>query len=126
MKRPRPVLMRTKTWERRTHSHHTTASHYSHSNRPGWRQRHEFAIVGLGFAHDGGDRGLLHLVLIVLMVDWCYSLSTFFFFFWMLMADYGLLVVVVVVVVLGMCSAVVVVSGVCSAAMVDLWWWWFQ
>ena len=37
--------------------------------------------VGLGFAHDGGDRGLLHLVLIVLMMDWCYSLSTFFFVF---------------------------------------------
>ena len=36
--------------------------------------------MGLGFAHGGGDRGLLHLVLIVLMVDWCYSLSTFFFF----------------------------------------------
>ena len=34
--------------------------------------------VGLGFAHGGGDRGLLHLVLIVLTVDWCYSLSTFF------------------------------------------------
>ena len=25
--------------------------------------------MGLGFAHDGGDRGLLHLVLIMLMVD---------------------------------------------------------
>ena len=37
--------------------------------------------MGLGFAHDGGDRGLLHLVLIVLMVDWCYSLSTFLFCF---------------------------------------------
>ena len=37
--------------------------------------------MGLGFAHGGGDRGLLHLLLIVLMVDWCYSLSTFFFFF---------------------------------------------
>ena len=36
--------------------------------------------MGLGFAHSGGDRGLLHLVLIVLMVDWCYSLSTSFFF----------------------------------------------
>ena len=36
--------------------------------------------MGLGFAHGGGDRGLLHLVLIVLMVDWCYSLSTSFFF----------------------------------------------
>ena len=35
--------------------------------------------VGLGFAHGGGDRGLLHLVLIVLMVDWCYSLHFFFF-----------------------------------------------
>ena len=35
--------------------------------------------MGLGFAHGGGDRGLLHLVLIVLMVDWCYSLSTSFF-----------------------------------------------
>ena len=62
--------------------------------------------MGLGFAHGGGDRGLLHLVLIVLMVDWCYSLSTFFFFFWVSMVDYGLLVVVV--------------SGVCSAAVVDL------
>ena len=37
--------------------------------------------MGLGFAHDGGDCGLLHLVLIVLMVDWCYSLSTFLFCF---------------------------------------------
>ena len=37
--------------------------------------------MGLGFAHDGGDRGLLHLVLIMLMVDWRYSLSTIFFFF---------------------------------------------
>ena len=36
--------------------------------------------MGLGFAHDGRDGGLLHLVLIVLMVNWCYSLSTFFFF----------------------------------------------
>ena len=73
--------------------------------------------IGLGFAHDGGDCGLLHLVLIVLMVDWCYSLSTFFFFFFffvflVLMVDYGLLLVVVVV---------VVVSGVCSAAVVGLW-----
>ena len=58
--------------------------------------------VGLGFAHGGGDRGLLHLVLIVLMVDWCYRLSTFFF-----MVDYGMLLVVV--------------SGVCSAAVVGLW-----
>ena len=40
-----------------------------------------FSIVGMGFAHGGGDRELLHLVLIVLMVDWCHSLSTFFFFF---------------------------------------------
>ena len=74
--------------------------------------------IGLGFAHDGGDCGLLHLVLIVLMVDWCYSLSTFFFVvvfvfvFLVLMVDYGLLLVVVVV---------VVVSGVCSAAVVGLW-----
>ena len=37
--------------------------------------------MGLGFAHGGGDHWLLHLVLIVLMVDWCYSLSTSFFFF---------------------------------------------
>ena len=37
--------------------------------------------MGLGFAHNGGDCGLLHLVLIVLMVDWCYSLSTFLFCF---------------------------------------------
>ena len=37
--------------------------------------------MGLGFAYGGKDRGLLHLVLIVLMVDWYYSLSTFFFFF---------------------------------------------
>ena len=62
-----------------------------------------------GFAHDGGDRGLLHLVLIVLMVDWCYSLSTFFFFFllyFVVTVDYGLLVVA---------------SGVCSAAVVGLW-----
>ena len=36
--------------------------------------------MGLGFGHSSGDCGLLHLVLIVLMVDWCYSLSTFFFF----------------------------------------------
>ena len=63
--------------------------------------------MGLGFAHGGGDRGLLHLVLIVLMVDWCYSLSTFFLFFWVSMVDYGLLVVVVL--------------GVCSAAVVGLW-----
>ena len=65
--------------------------------------------MGLGFAHGGGDSGLLHLVSIVLMVDWCYSLSTFFilFFFWVLMVDYGLLAVVV--------------SGVCSAIVVGLW-----
>ena len=68
--------------------------------------------MGLGFAHDGGDHGLLYLVLIVLMVDWCYSPSTFFFFlvmflFLVLMVDYGLLVVVVL--------------GVCSAAVVGLW-----
>ena len=37
--------------------------------------------MGLGFAHNGGDCGLLHLVLIVLMVDWYYSLSTFLFCF---------------------------------------------
>ena len=37
--------------------------------------------MGLGFAHGGRDHGLLHLVLIVLMVDWCYSLSTFLFCF---------------------------------------------
>ena len=41
-----------------------------------------FACYGFGFCLCGGDRGLLHLVLIVLMVDWYYSLSTFFFFFW--------------------------------------------
>ena len=65
--------------------------------------------MGLGFAHGGGDSGLLHLVSIVLMVDWCYSLSTFFFLFfcWVLMVDYGLLAVVV--------------SGVCSAAVVGMW-----
>ena len=56
--------------------------------------------VGLGFAHGCGDHRLMHLVLIVLMVDWCYSLSTFFFFL-VLMVDCGLLVVVV--------------SSVCSA-----------
>ena len=61
--------------------------------------------VGLGFAHNGGDRGLLHLMLIVLMVDWCYSLSTFFLFL-VVTVDYGLLVVA---------------SGVCSAAVVGLW-----
>ena len=32
--------------------------------------------MGLGFAHGGRDHGLLHLVL---MVDWCYSLSISFF-----------------------------------------------
>ena len=37
--------------------------------------------MGLGFALAGGDRGLLHLVLIVLIVDWCYNLSTSSFFF---------------------------------------------
>ena len=68
--------------------------------------------ISLGFPHGGGDRGLLHLVLIVLMVDWCYSLSISFFLFLfsstlLLMVDYGLLVVVV--------------SGVCSAAVVGLW-----
>ena len=63
--------------------------------------------MGLGFAHGGGNSGLLHLVLIVLMVDWCFSLSTFFFFFWVLMVDYGLLVVVV--------------SSVCSVVVVGLW-----
>ena len=67
--------------------------------------------VGLGFAHVGGDRGLLHLVLFVLLVDWCYCISTFFFFFFLLLflvvtIDYGLLVVA---------------SGVCSAAVVGLW-----
>ena len=46
-----------------------------------------FATMGLGFAHGGGDSGLLHLVSIVLMVDWCYSLSTFFFFFFFLGVD---------------------------------------
>ena len=61
--------------------------------------------MGLGFAHGGGDRGLLHLVLIVLMVDWCYSLSTFFLFL-VVTVDYGLLVMA---------------SGVCSAAVVGLW-----
>ena len=35
--------------------------------------------MGLGFAHGGGDHGLLHLVLIVLTVDWYYSLSISFF-----------------------------------------------
>ena len=34
--------------------------------------------MGLGFAHGGRDHGLLHLVL---MVDWCYSLSISSFFF---------------------------------------------
>ena len=63
--------------------------------------------MGLGFAYGGKDRGLLHLVLIVLMVDWYHSLSTFFFFFLVLMVDYGLLVVGV--------------SGVCSAIVVGLW-----
>ena len=63
--------------------------------------------MGLGFAHSHGDCGLLHLVLIVLMVDWCNSLSTFFFCFLVLMVDYGLLVVMV--------------SSVCRAAVVGLW-----
>ena len=35
--------------------------------------------MGLGFAYGGKDRGLLHLVLIVLTVDWYYSLSISFF-----------------------------------------------
>ena len=35
--------------------------------------------MSLGFAHGDGDHGLLHLVLIVLTVDWYYSLSISFF-----------------------------------------------
>ena len=93
MKRPRTALMQTKTWDCGTHSHHS----HSESTQltavtlflslvdgsgmglspwcllivavglPPWVW--VLLSMGLGFAHDGGDCGLLHLVLIVLMVD---------------------------------------------------------
>ena len=140
--RPRSALMWTKTWDRGTHSHHTTVSHHSHSNRPGWRRRHFLSLwltattwvchCGVYWlwpwvCHCGSGFRLLWVWVLLTMVGtmgcyiWCWLcwrwigtiVSPFLFSSTLLlMVDYGLLVIVV--------------SGVCSAAIVGLWWWWFQ
>ena len=134
MKRPKTALMRTKTWDRGTHSHH------SHLDRPSWLQWYFFSLwltaatwvchrgvywLWLWVCHRGSRFCFLWVWVLLTMVGtvgcciWCWLcwwwigaivFPLFFFLVWMV--DYGLLVVVV--------------SSVCSAAVVGLWWWWFQ
>ena len=145
--RPRPALMWMKTWDRGTHSHHTTVSHHSHSNRLGWRRRRFLSLwltattwvchygvywLWLWVCHRGSGFCLLWVWVLLTVVGiigcciWCWLCWWWigaivfplpFFFFFF----FFLLVLIVDYGLL-----VVVVLGVCSTTMVGLWWRWFQ